>query len=312
MGLIFVERQIEQVDYTANTLKTRALPRDNAYRALNLRLSGTCTTSASAPTDLKSLTPYRLIKRIEIVANGKKTIKSIPFWKLMIANKLDFGTPPHQTNVGIVASTAYPFVAEGLLLFCLPRARRPIDTLFDARGLETLVLDVTWGSENDLYGTPNSPVLTLTKLEISTMEYTNLPVGFKSGLFVENTIEHEITVTKDEDAEKLPVDTVYRRVLVVVTVADLLNNAAVTKLSIRSGTLVFKQKPSEDFRRVAKSLYNIETLETGVYPIDFTTDGQITECINAIGMSSFDLVMKTVKQTGTNIAYILPDTIENV
>jgi hypothetical protein len=324
MGLVSIKREIEQVDYAANQLKTRELPRDNAYRALYLRLSGTYTTSATAPVTRHSFTPYTLIKRLEIVANGKKTIKSIPFWKVYLENTYDYGAAPYCADVGEATSTAYAFVAEGFLHFGMPRSRRPIDTLLDARGLETLTMKVTWGSETDLHTTINAAALSATKLEISTHEYTNLPGDFKSGILVENHIEHEITATKSNELEKLPVDTIYRRLWLITMVGDVLTvygtNAVLNKLTVKSGTLVFQQLPAEDFRRRARVNYNLEkytdmtdgSFREGVYPVDFITDGQITEAINTVGMSSFNLEMDVTKQTGTNIIHILPDTIEGL
>lgn len=137
MGKIFHERKLVNIEYIENGTKTLELPRNNIYRALTLKLSGTCAKGGTAPSGKKSLTPYRLIKRIEIVANGKDVIKSIPFSILYIQNKYDFGVKPDMTDVTETTNTD-SFVATAILPFAFTRSRRPVDGALDARILQTL------------------------------------------------------------------------------------------------------------------------------------------------------------------------------
>lgn len=310
MGKIFHERRLDNIEFVAGGTKTLELPRNNVYRALGIRLTGTCTTTATAPVGKKSQTPYRLIKRIEIVANGKDTIKSIPGMFLRILNKHDFGTNPKETDVGIVASTAYSFEGYMILPFAFTRALRPLDGALDARRLQTLDVRITWGSVDDLYTTPNSAALSNVKLELKTMEYINVPQDFKAFLNKQTQIQKEVVSTTTELQERLPVETVYRRFILYTEVADIASDSVLNKIKLKSGTFVFKDLDANLLKGDMKSLMGLEALETGVYIVELITDGQLTEVINTVGMSSLEFIFDVTKQAGTNVIHIFPEIVE--
>lgn len=310
MGKIYHERRLDSVPYSENGTKTLELPRNNIYRALKLRLTGTLTTTATAPVTKKSFTPFKLIKRIEIIANGKDTIKSIPFFMLRALNLLDFCVEPEMTDVGVAVSTGYPFVASAILPFAFTQARTPIDGALDARRLETLSLQITWGSPADLYATPNAAAITVCQLAVETEEYIDSSPDFKAYLNKHTQIQKEVISTTSELQERLPVGQVYRRLMLVTMVDDVLNGSVLNKVALKSGTFVFKDATGVMIRQQMKLENSITTLDTGVYLLNLLSDGMLTECINTKGMSSFELVLDVTKQTGTNMIHIFPEVVE--
>ena len=310
MGKTFHERRLDNIEFAANGTKTLELPRNNVYRALGIRLTGTCTTSAVAPVGKLAFTPYRLIKRIEIVANGKDTIKSIPGKFLRILNKHDFGVVPKETDIGIAANTAYAFEGYMILPFAFTRALRPIDGAIDARKLQTLDIRVTWGSVNDFYTTPNNAVLSDVVLELKTMEYIGVEGEFKALLNVHTEIQKEVNATTSELQEKLPTEKIYRRFFLLTEVDGIASDAVLNKVKLKSGTMVFKDIDCDLLKGDMKFSSAIESLDTGVYVIELITDGQLTEAINTIGMSSFELIFDVTKQAGINVIHIFPEVAE--
>lgn len=310
MGKIPHERRLDNIEFVENGTKTLELPRNHVYRALILKLSGRCSTTATAPVGKKSYAIQKLIKRIEIVANGKDTIKSIPGMFLRMLNKYDFGTVPKETDIGTSASTNYDFETHMILPFALTRALRPLDAAIDSSKLQTFDIRVTWGSVNDLYATPNGATLSGVKLELQTIEYLGADPDFKALINKHTQIQKEVTATTSELQERLPTEVVYRRFFLYTEVDGVASNSVLNKIKLKSGTLVFKDISADMLKGNMKFFSGNESLEDGVYVLELITDGQLSEALNTKGMSSLEFIFDVTKQTGTNVIHIFPEIIE--
>lgn len=310
MGKVYIERQLDDVPFSANGSKALDIPRNGVLRGISFRLVGTYTTGTGTWAKFDH-SVYKLIQRIEIIANGKDTLKSVPFFFTRLLARADSGTLPDLTDVGNTASTAYPFVAYGFIPFAFTRARRPLDGALDTRKLSSLSLVVTWGTDTTMYGTLGSGgSFTVTpSLQVKLEEYANVEPDFKAAINRHSTIQHEVTATKVEDQEKLVIDRVYRRFFVYAEAAGMASNAIINKITLKSGTYVFKSVKGPMAQSSLKTLYGIDAVDTGLYVVDATTDGMLTEALNARGLTSLEFVFDVTKQAGTNIVYVIPEEV---
>ena len=160
--MIYHERNLDRIDFVADAQRTLDLPRNNVIRGLFLRLTGRVTTTGVAPVGLRAHAEHRLIRRIEVVSNGKDTVKSHPFLFSKLLTHFDFGTPSEISTIGTTVSSNFDFVATGFIPFAFTRAKRPMDGSLDARRLQTPDLRVTFGNINDVFLTPNGATISNT------------------------------------------------------------------------------------------------------------------------------------------------------
>lgn len=310
MGKLFTERMLDSIAFNRNGISTLELPRNAVLRGLTLRLVGIYTTTGTAPTGKKSLTPYRLIKRIEVVLDGKDTIKSVPFYFLRLLNKLDSGLAPDLTDIGSTASTAYAFVACAVLPFAFTRARRPIDGGLNCRNYQKVDLRITWGSETDFHSTINSAAITACELQLKTLEYIQVDENTPFALNKHSVIEREILSTSSEFQERLAVDRIYRRFLLYTEADEVAVNTILNAFKLSSGTFVYKQVKNPIARSEMKSLLGLESLDDGATLIELTTDGMLSEALNSKGLASLEFVFDVTKVSGTNKIYIFPEEVQ--
>lgn len=309
--MIYHERNLDRIDFVADAQRTLDLPRNNVIRGLYLRLTGRVTTTATAPVGLRSHAEHRLIRRIEIVANGKDTIKSHPFLFSKMLTNFDFGTPSEIATIGVTVSTNFDFIATAFVPFAFTRAKRPVDGALDARRLQTLDLRVTFGNINDVYATPNGATITNTVLNVVTHEYINAPVDFQAFLNKHSTIEREVTATTASLQERLPVDRIYRRFFLYSEEGMVARNDIINNITLQSGSFVFKSLESRILQSQMKVQSANELIIPGLYVIEAITDGRIVESINTMGMSSLEFVLNVTRQTpGVNTILIVPEVVE--
>lgn len=309
--MIYFERTIiDRESLSAGVLKPFDLPTDNPYRGLWLTLKGNVATGATAPAGLKSHAEHRLLKNIAIVANGKDTIVQTPglYWKLR--NTVDFGTEHVKALIGTTANTSYDFEANVYIPFVALRGRRPIDAILDARKLSSLQLQLTMGSINDVYGTPNNASLSNLNITVHSEEYVNAPADLKAFVMKHWGIIQEVVSSTTELEVKLPSDAIYRRLLIYAEADDVANEAIINKIGVKYATFTYKQVKADYIQRKSKLMNTVETLPQAVYPISFITDGMLSESINVKGAgANFKLVFDVSKQAGTNKIYIFAETL---
>ncbi len=142
-------RQLDSAQsFSANAPISFDLPRDSVYKEIALLLEVQVTTIAGgAFSGFFDGSPWTLLKRIELIADGKDTIKSYDGGTLVDINMFDFGTYPPTALMTLGASATTGLLrfiaiisleAKGMLM--------PQHTWLDARKLSSLELRVTFGA----------------------------------------------------------------------------------------------------------------------------------------------------------------------
>ena len=172
-----LKRTYATVAFVAGQPATVDLPRAYDYESVHMRLYGTLNITTAA-TSVRAEAPVQLIPRVELIADGRNTLVSAPFWFTTLAkydrpSMLEQGarvtTPPTGTAIA-----AYAIEANGVIDMATMDGERPKDSNFRTDGLQLFQLRFTFGQATDILvgGAAN---MTNTFVEVSTVELVELP-----------------------------------------------------------------------------------------------------------------------------------------
>lgn len=174
-----IKRTYATVAAVAGQFATIDLPRGYDYESLHIRAYGTVNVTAAA-TSVRAEAPCQCISRVEVVADGRNTLFSAPFWFATLG-KYD---RPNMLESGARATTAptaaaiasYPFEANGVVDFATVDGERSKDSNFRTDGLQLFQCRLTFGNALDMF-VPGAGAATFTtfNVEISTVEMVELP-----------------------------------------------------------------------------------------------------------------------------------------
>lgn len=326
MGQQVRRRKQGNVQYQANSKESLSLSRGMIYREIYLKLRGSVTpVNAAGNSQALTLTgdEWAAVKRIDLIANNTDVLRSISGNQLWWLNYFMYGVPPDITpGLGDDTLTEVPFASHLILPLWMPRSLRPMDTALDARELSDLKIEITWGSEVDIQAAATGwgvdPVL-----EVHSLESFGAKGPFSQWRVY--AIEKEIAATAAQFQVQLPVGPMYRGFLMNFTDAGKDANDILNNMKIISGTTVFADVPAlmlNELDRLRMSVsrfwdnggeaydalrrgdtYN--SLE-GWYFYDHVTDGYLSESIDTLGFSEFELELDVTVGAGTTKAFILP------
>lgn len=295
-----LERSLGNVAFSDGQKSFLDLPRDYWFRQLFLYLSGTVTIGTANATALRLESPLSLITNIDVILNGKDVIKSLPLNAFYQWTKCRHRVAPTLTAPGLTQA-AHAFAAGAVVDFGLWDGVSKVDTMLKAKGASTLQLGVNWNTSTLGLVVPD----TTTTIAISNC---NLHVMSNEAFNVDDKtvfpVNREYALNLSFNATgiyqlKLPTGNLFWGLLIKTTNNGALSNAVINKLTVKSGTEVFRYYSSEAaLRESFKTEKSIESLSTGYYFIPFTRDGLMSETLDARLMS--ELVLEIDATYGTN------------
>ncbi len=308
------DRRIGITEWVESAVDTLDIPRKNLIRNLSLNVEGSLTISTAGSPVLKTGgvgSALKNIARVEIIANGRDTIKSISADAIAAKNMFLFGTKPVLTETGITAAT-HPFGGIIKLPFAMPRSIREIDTLLPSGRLSTLELRVTYGADGAMFATePTAFTIDSLDVEVHANESIRLdgrdePYSTYKELFIEKTI----TAASDAFQILLPVGNRYRGFLLETESDGNLVNTILNKMTLKSGTDVYRSKKADVIQGENAIDYDLEAQTfVGLYYIDFTPEGRMVDALDATGLSSLEFELDVSAPGTTDKIRIYPDEI---
>ena len=162
---------VGSVPFDAGNQRTLELPRSFLYKSLVLRISGTVSTVA-ATVNPQVEQPFALIKKIEVVADGRKILFSIAGRDAYRLSQLFRGKAPEIVVAPGAAIATQPFAGTIILDHEAARMVSPVDSYFDPRPYEKIELRITWANGvADMFGTPNAAVfVTAPSIDVQLMQ----------------------------------------------------------------------------------------------------------------------------------------------
>lgn len=295
-----IERSLGDIAYLDGQKAYLELPKDYWYRTLYCYLSGTVTIGTAAATALRLESPLSLIKTIDLVLNGKDVIKSLPLNAYYHWTKVRHRTAPTFTAPGLTVA-AQAFAAGFAIDLGLADGMSKVDTMLKAKGASTLQLGVDWQTSTLGLVVPDvTTTLTMsnTKLSVVSNEAFNVDNKIVFPINREYSLNMPISATGIYQL-KLPTGNMFWALLIKATDNGALSDAVINKITVKSGTEVFRYySSSKALKETLKIDKSIETLSTGYYLVHFTRDGLMSEALDARLMS--ELVIEFDATYGTN------------
>lgn len=321
-----LEREIGSIEYAENQTRTLPLPRNYAYRCLDLILIAKIEREAGTTGEVKDSAPAQIVKNIAIRANGRDVIKNYDMESLHRLNQMRHGTRPFIDSEGlegfaIIATPGTVHMVAARIEFEMWDAIRPIDTLLDSAGLATLELIVTWGTGLDIMNdTFDGASVTVNEaaLYVSAVESVGVPPGTAFMTNKEYMIRSQVTATSSRHQIFLPVSNLYRSIVLkthsdgdqVNTILPF-NITNQNTITLQSGTEVFKYRIAGFLQACNRLDYSMEVPEIisdaaalnhrleeqsleGYYILEFVKDGRLTECLDTSRLSSLELNLDVV------------------
>jgi len=303
-------RQLGVLTYSSGGVGRLELPRNHVFKKLICRLAGTINVTA-AGTDVFDENPQSLLRDLRVVRNGSEVLQALDGGSLFQIGAINWGTPSERAAVASAAIASTAFVATVPIDFQSQGLWTPSMSLLRAVGTSTLVLEVTWGSENNIVvgGTKTFTVTpTLTVFGVEIMDVTG-----RFGDKILRPIERQITAATTDLEIQLPTGPLYRRLFFKVTTNDDvdLSDAIVNNLRIVvDGVLYLADRMTwTGLRAHNKLTYSLETLQSGYAVVDFTEDGNPQGLIVTAGASEVKVLADVAAPVGTTRLRVIPEQI---
>lgn len=296
------------VPFVESNQKTLDLSRNYHVAYYLVKLS---VTHDNSNADLNDEKIWRLINNFRIVADGNVSIKQTPGSKIALNNLLHTGRRG-KSSIDTTNGNNKKSYVWGIIPMSIPGMVRSHDTILNTAPYKSLQLLVNWGSSSNV-----GSGVTVKDAIIDV--YSSQLVGYKRNeketikYFVENSLQENITNTTTEHTIQMPVNKNYQAFTLMATVDDKRNDNIINRIKIKSGSTVIVDWDAEAIR--AMNIFNshIEDNEdmTGIYKIDFTERGRLSDLLNThTNFNTLEIVLDVTKQSGTNVVYVLADEVE--
>jgi len=323
-----LERELGSIDFAAGQTRTLPLPRNYAYKSLQLRLDAVLYRAAGATGGApKDSCPAQLVKNIMIRANGRDVIKNYDMESLHRMDQVRHGTRPHISFAGfsgyaeILEAAKVSLCVHAQIDHAMWRAIRPIDTLLDSAPLATLELIITWGTGDDTMNDAYDPAaggvtVYSATLYVASEEYVGVPAGTNFMTNKEYMIRSQVNAASTRHQVQLPVSNMYRAFILKTHSDGVQVDTILNGVILQSGTEVYKYRlapslqmdnrlecavevPELDSSAAAVDHYYLEHLLEGYYLLEFCKDGHLTESLDTSKLSSLELILD-VAHPGTD------------
>lgn len=276
-----IRRRAFQVAYIPGGSTTVDLPRGYDYESLLVRIAGNIqVTTAYDAVHFES--PTQLIKRIEIIADGKNTIASVPFNTMCNG---DFARIRNGVTTGPTSAAigTYAVSAEGVLDFQTVDGIRPKDSNFRSAGLSLLQMRFTFGNPGDMFYGANgvaqvSGTMNIDVVSSEMVEYADPKTGKVTTPIALKKVSYQDVTISAANANlqiALPVGNLMRGVLIRTEQDGNSFDGILNNVTLASGVDVRLNVPAADLKAINKLDYG-QNIQAGYYVADLMSGGAQT------------------------------------
>lgn len=300
-------RQIEAVPFVASTVQTIDIPRDYLLKRLTLHLRGEIVVAVDDMASISQYHPAELIQRIEVIADGRETLKSYGGWNNMLLYKNRYGVFPYRLQAGVAQGTQ-PFRQDYCIDFGLPLSVVPADTYLNTRAFSTLQLRITWGNVDAICTEGESSGTTVLQNVnlLVTSEETTEPNIDRFGINKEFEISRIVPATMPNFEIPIPVGNVYSDFMINTHSNALKVDALISHLDLYSSGNVYHLKYLDwlaDKSRAESDQKSINFDGYGLY-IEMKEDGLISSALNVGDVADCRFSFDVTATGDTDIIYI--------
>lgn len=303
-GLNYRPKPLGSFTYAASSRRSMDIDREGVAAQYNLRLQFTITNSATPPVGVRFQALARLLRRVEVILQGRDTVVAIDGAGLAALATYETGQVPLGMGDTVVltgsAVTVYNVVLP--LPRFLPRGISPDDASDDLRGLSQAQLVVEFGDASDIFNTPNGAVVSAVTCEVEAEYVEGYPSDRVFLLRNLDMTEIDIPATQSDLSVLLDKGTNvwYRNFLLLFTVDEIGANNVLNSVSLQQGSKRFQLRREVFLRGHTMRRYGVASFVTGAYALDVTQYGRGSFWLPASGPADMKLLLDVTKQTGTN------------
>lgn len=273
--------EVQRLTWAASQMVSREMPY-TVLKGLLLRLVLTTTNGAAAA--LSAIQLAGAISELRIKINGSDTRVAMSGEQIFIQNYYDFSKAP-QSSIDTAAGAGKTQAITLYLPFALTRAVRPEDSVLDLRKMppvnpvSTAYMEVNFGSAT---GMGSDITITSGYLYVQTIEYSG--AGERPFIAI-HEFSHMLFPVSATGKNRIMLDVgginEYRRLyLLAKNAAGAFSDVQIDKVAIRSRAFTWVDCDSQVLQDRNAQEYSMTPL-TGVYIIDFTTDGLMSQRLDA-------------------------------
>ena len=311
-----VQSAVTPIPFDSGNVRTMELPRSFLYKTIILRLAGTFTVTGGGSA-IAAEAPLNLIRKIELIADGRKTLFSIDGPSAYRMGHLMRGKEPERqfpSGFGVQGPTTIS--ATFILDNMAARMVSSVDSYFDPRPYEKVELRITWGTIADIIVGGTATVNAGTQVDIQIEQTT---VGADLGLFNRLLTFDEQTITAVSTAMTINVP---RSGLLTGILFRVYNNSAPSDTALNFISLksdnnflhadrldyaTLQRRNVVDFQVDGDPPTTVTSggkMPVGYCYLDLTEDGLITSALNTLDLNVLQLVLDVDAPTGT--AFVHP------
>lgn len=309
-------RMVGTIAYVASGSQSLDMPRKNLYRNIILEVEGSVnvTDITTPPVNFTGGAhgcAFRAIKRLELIANGRDTIKSIPLQALAMKNLFMKGVRCQFVDP-LLTVAVHLFGGTVTIPLASPRAVRQIDTLLNSGQLSTLELRATFGTYLDMVSTAPTAYTGFTcpiKVGLDeTIRLDQRPEAFMT--YKEMYVEKQIAGATSAFQILMGVGNKYRGFMIEAESDGEMVDTIINKITLKSGTDIYFQQEAKPLRgkNVQDFLGNVETM-TGYYYVNFVPEGRLVDSLDASFLSQLEFELDVNAPGTLDYVRIYPDEI---
>jgi hypothetical protein len=311
-----VDTETPPIPFDSGNTRSQELPNTFLYKNMMIRLSGTATNGGTGPTGSVNENPLGLIRRLDLIADGRKLLWSIAGRDAFRLSQIMNGKVGEFTAAAATVSTTVPFAASFVVHNEAKGLGRPIESYFDSRPFTKVELRVQWGTVSDVWSTPQTTTINAV---------TQLSIHLQQSLEGVEQIAFNRLLMFDEQATatsgfgtltfKVPRAGLLMAILLRTDASLSPSNA------ILEGSTVATFQLKSDNNFVHKDGLRFDTLRnrnvielqldtgatgganTGYYWIDLSEDGLFTSLLNTYDLNTLDLVLFNVAGAASQIVH---------
>ena len=286
---------VENILFAASASRQRELPK-TVYKGILCKLSINHTNGVGPVITADSF--LNILLKLNLVINGQDQLLSTSLRHWFYQNNYDYTrlVAGNQISLFTTASSTGNSFAWFYIPLALTRALNPEDTILDARGFKSIMLEPNWGNN---IGT-NVTSINSGQLDIFPDEYSNVDDAFAGARHEFNSVIRNLDAVGSRTVElETRSNNQYRRLWIYTRDSTgALSDVQIDNIIVRSRSFNYVNIKADSLQR-HNGWDFARDHQTGLYVVDFTRDGKMTQRVDARELSELIIDVNSLVSNGS-------------
>jgi len=301
--------QVGTIPFVSGGSGSIDIPRGLLLKGIQLRISGTATVGAAVLTSLLSENPLGLFQRVELTADGRKPFFSSTGRLIYRQNQITHNWASELSSA-ITTAVGGPYAFSAMITIdpAAYRTINPISSFLDTRLFDSLKLNLTFGTVNNLGVIGGGTFVINAGCTVDVQaEYTT--EGFEHVQFNKVMVTDEIAITATQASLRLPVprNGLLYSVLIQSDRDSVVDDALVNNVTLRSENNVYHMDHLTWATLQARNTqeFQLQTATiggrvSGYAYHELAEDFQVENALDTSALNTLDLVFDVTLGAGTS------------